>query len=88
MKKIKQFIMKKVSDDYVLIPCHETAEEMGDVITLSETAAYIYQMTDQCNSITELTQKVSEHYQIEADSIRQDVTDTLQQLAAAGLITL
>lgn len=88
MKKIKQFIMKKVSDDYVLIPCHETAEEMGDVITLSETAAYIYQMTDQCNSITELTQKVSEHYQIEADNIRQDVTDTLQQLAAAGLITL
>ena len=88
MKKIKQFIMKKVSDDYVLIPCHETAEEMGDVITLSETAAYIYQMVDQCNSITELTQKVSEHYQIEADNIRQDVTDTLQQLAAAGLITL
>ena len=88
MKKIKQFIMKTVSDDYVLIPCHETAEEVGDVITLSETAAYIYQMVDQCHSIPELIQKVSEHYEIEADSIRQDIIDTLHQLADAGLISL
>lgn len=44
MKKIKQFAMKKIADDYILIPRYETAEEMSDVITLSETAAYIYQL--------------------------------------------
>ena len=55
MKKIKQFAMKKIADDYILIPRYETAEEMSDVITLSETAAYIYQLVDQCETIAELT---------------------------------
>ena len=32
MKKIKQFAMKKIADDYILIPRYETAEEMSDVI--------------------------------------------------------
>ena len=51
MKKIKQFAMKKIADDYILIPRYETAEEMSDVITLSETAAYIYQLVDECETI-------------------------------------
>ena len=42
MKKIKQFAMKKIADDYILIPRYETAEEMSDVITLSETAAHLW----------------------------------------------
>ena len=88
MKKIKHLVMKKISEDYVLIPCRETAEEMGDVITLSETAAYIYQMVDQCDTVEEIVQKVSRHYEIAADTIRQDITDTLHQLSAAGLIVL
>lgn len=88
MKKIKHFVMKKIAEDYVLIPCRETAEEMGDVITLSETAAYIYQLVGQCDTMEEIVRKVSSYYEIDADSIRQDITDTLHQLADAGLIAL
>lgn len=88
MKKIRHFAIKKIDDDYILIPRYETAEEMRDVITLSETAAYIYQLADQCETIAELTEQVSRHYHIDAVKIRQDVEDTLHQLADAGLITL
>ena len=87
MKKIKQFAMKKIADDYILIPRYETAEEMSDVITLSETAAYIYQLVDQCETIAELTEQVSRYYHIDAAVIAADIEDTLHQLAAAGLIT-
>lgn len=88
MKKIQQFAMKKIADDYILIPRYETAEEMSDVITLSETAAYIYQLVDQCETIAELTEQVSRYYHIDAAVIAADIEDTLHQLAAAGLITL
>lgn len=88
MKKIKQFAMKKIADDYILIPRYETAEEMNDVITLSETAAYIYQLVDQCETIAKLTEQVSRYYHIDAAVIAADIEDTLHQLAAAGLITL
>lgn len=87
MKKIKQFAMKKIADDYILIPRYETAEEMSDVITLSETAAYIYQLVDRYETADELTEQVSRHYHIDTAEITQDVKDTLHQLAAAGLIT-
>jgi len=88
MKKIKQFAMKKIDNDYILIPRYETAEEMSDVITLSETAAYIYQLVNQCETTAELTKQVSQYYHVDAADIAQDVEDTLHQLAAAGLILL
>lgn len=61
---------------------------MSDVITLSETAAYIYQLVDQCETIAKLTEQVSRYYHIDAAVIAADIEDTLHQLAAAGLITL
>ena len=70
MKKIKQFAMKKIDDDYILIPRYETAEEIGNVITLSETAAYIYQMVDQCETTAELIEQVSRYYHIDAAEIK------------------
>ena len=35
-------MLRKVMDEYALIPYKETAEEINQVITLSEIAAYIY----------------------------------------------
>ena len=41
MKQKGNFVLRKLLDEYVLVPCKETAEQMNQVITLSEIAAYI-----------------------------------------------
>ena len=42
MKQKGNFMLRKVMDEYALIPYKETAEEINQVITLSEIAACIY----------------------------------------------
>ena len=47
MKQKGNFMLRKVMDEYALIPYKETTEEINQVITLSEIAAYIY---EHCNA--------------------------------------
>ena len=46
MKKIKEFILREVADEYILIPTGKTTEEFNGMITLSETAPFIYEHID------------------------------------------
>ena len=43
-------MLRKVMDEYALIPYKETAEEINQVITLSEIAAYIYEHAPEVNT--------------------------------------
>ena len=42
MKKTQNFVMRQVIDEYVMVPRGETAERINGPMTLSETAAFIY----------------------------------------------
>ena len=42
MKKEKGYILKRIADEYNIFPCGEKAEETQEVLTLSESAAWIY----------------------------------------------
>ena len=42
MKQTDNFVLRQVADEKILIPCGRMAEQMAQVITLSETAEYIY----------------------------------------------
>ena len=41
MKKEKGYILKRIADEYNIFPCGEKAEETQEVLTLSESAAWI-----------------------------------------------
>ena len=42
MTRKGDFVLRQIADEYVLIPYGATAEKMNQVLTLSETAAFIY----------------------------------------------
>ena len=45
MKQTDNFVLRQVADEKILIPCGSMAEQMAQVITLSETAEYIYEQS-------------------------------------------
>lgn len=42
MKKTAGYVIKKLEEEYVLLPTGELAEQVNEVISLSETAGFIY----------------------------------------------
>ena len=50
MTRKGDFVLRQIADEYVLIPYGATAEKMNQVLTLSETAAFIYEQTGDAGS--------------------------------------
>lgn len=63
-------MLRKVMDEYALIPYKETAEEINQVITLSEIAAYIYEHAPEVNTPDELAELVSKEYNEPKENVK------------------
>ena len=50
MTRKGDFVLRQLADEYVLIPYGATTEKMNQVLTLSETAAFIYEQTGDAAS--------------------------------------
>ena len=42
MKKTEGYIVKRLEDEYLVLPTGKRTEEVNEVISLSETAGFIY----------------------------------------------
>ena len=71
MKKADGYVIKKLEDEYVILPYGKRTEEVNEVITLSETAGFIYEKADQAENIAQLVQLVGKEYGVEASAVME-----------------
>ena len=73
MTRKGDFVLRQIADEYVLIPYGATAEKMNQVLTLSETAAFIYEQTGKA-------------YDMPADEVQEDVNAVLETFRNYGIL--
>lgn len=86
MKKQGTYVLRKLSDEYVLIPCGETAEKVNHTITLSETAAFLYEHAEDAESVKALAKLLADEYGISEAEVLPDVIQVLNVLTEQGLL--
>ena len=86
MKRAEGYLIKEFGEDYVILPTGKRAEEVNEVITLSETAGFIYLHAEEADNVIELAKIVSKEYGVEMQIVLQDVQTTLEVLKEKGLI--
>lgn len=86
MKQKGKFVLRKLMDEYVLIPYRETAEQVNQVITLSEIAAYIYEHAPDVDTPEALVDMISKEYHEPKENIEEDTKLVLNQLEQMGLL--
>ena len=74
-------MLRKVMDEYALIPYKETAEEINQVI-----AAYIYEHAPEVNTPDELAELVSKEYNEPKENVKDDVNMVLTEFKQMGLL--
>ena len=67
MRTNKNFILRGIADEYMLVPINEAAQEFNGILHLTETASFIWKMVDQCETITDIVKKVIEEYEVDED---------------------
>ena len=73
MTRKGDFVLRQIADEYVLIPYEATAEKMNQVLTLSETAAFIYEQTGDAVSAKEIAKRLGKAYDMPAEEVQEDV---------------
>ncbi len=86
MKKAEGYVIRKLEEEYVLIPCRERAEEVNETLSLSETAGFIYLNADKADSIEELAKLVAKEYDIPESEVREDVKAVVKTLQQKGVL--
>lgn len=86
VEKTKGYVLKKLEDEYVLLPTGELAEQVNEVVSLSETAGFIYLHADQADSVEALAALVSQEYGVPKEEVLEDVQMVAKTLCARGVL--
>lgn len=80
MKKTEGYIVKRLEDEYLVLPTGKRTEEVNEVISLSETAGFIYLHAEEAENIDELAQIVGKEYGIDSSEVYKDVKSVVKTL--------
>lgn len=88
MKKIKDFILREIADEYILIPTGSTTEDFNGIITLTESAAFIYNHIEEATSFEALIELMLQEYEIDKETATKDAYMFINHMLQTGMITL
>ena len=85
--KIKEgFILRKVGTDHVVVAVGEASKAFHGMIKLNETAAFIWQLVEQGLELDEITDKMTETYDVDAETARRCAADFIAQMEENGVL--
>ena len=80
MKLKDCFILQKIEDDYIVVPTDSTLLEVGAMITLNETSAFIWQELEKENDAQTIAQNMTKEYNIDKETALSDVLEFINIL--------
>ncbi|MCR5665233.1 MAG: PqqD family protein [Eubacterium sp.] len=73
MKTNSDFMKRELAGEYILVPTGEMAAQVSGMITMTETAAFIWDQYDQCENLDEIVKKLMEEFDVDEETAREDV---------------
>lgn len=86
MKIAKEFILRDIAGECVLVPTGETTLEFNGLITMSDTARFIWENMEKVDSLEEMIQKILGEYEIDEETATRDTIGFISQLLEHGFV--
>ena len=86
MKINENFVLKKIGDDYVLLPIGQEAIDLGGLLRTNEVGFDIFDLLKRGLSVDECVNKLLTKYQVEYDVLHHDVYEFYAKLVEYGVI--
>lgn len=71
MKIVKEFILREIAGECVLVPTGATSQEFNGMITISDTAKFIWENIEKVDSLEEMIRMVLDTYEIDEETARR-----------------
>ena len=86
MKIKKDFVLRKVAGEYVVIPVGENVVDFTAMIALNETSAFIWKLLETETTTAEITKKVIDEYDVDEAKAEKDVEGFIIKLKEADIL--
>lgn len=86
MKLEKEFVLREIAGDYVIIPTGKTVLDFNGMITVNEVGVEIWKMLQEEVTFDEIVQRILNEYDVEEETVRSDVREFLDKLIAGGIL--
>lgn len=87
MKLEKEFVLREIAGDYVIIPVGKTMIEFNGLITVNEVGVSIWNMLQNEVTFDQIVQGILNEYEVEESVAREDIREFLDQLIDGGILT-
>ncbi|MDO4555829.1 MAG: PqqD family protein [Lachnospiraceae bacterium] len=82
----KEFVLREIAGDYILVPVGDTALHFNGLITVNEVGAFLWEKLQKETTREQLIQNVLDEYEVEEEIVAKDVDDFLNRLSEAEII--
>lgn len=89
MKKYKiknTFMLKKIMDEYIVVPVGGETADFNSMITLNETGAFIWDCMSVPVTENEIAVKMLKDYSVSEDEALSDIKGFIKKLADAEVL--
>lgn len=86
MRIEKDFILREIAGDYIIIPTGRTVLDFNGLITVNEVGVILWKMLQEEVTLETLVQGVLAEYDVEEEVAREDIQEFLDKLAEGGIL--
>lgn len=86
MKIEKNFVLREIAGEYIIVPTGNTALDFNGLITVNEVGLFLWKILEQGTTKEELLAKTLEEYDIDETTARKDIAEFLDELKNGGIL--
>ena len=86
MKVKKDFLLRKISDSYVVVPIGDAVVDFSGMVNLNESGALLYEKLQKGCEEEDLVQALLSEYEVEESVAREDVKHFINKVKDAGIL--
>ena len=85
MKTNKDFVLRKIADEYIIVPTGKASQIFNGMITVNDVAAFIWENIDDSKDKNEIVNKVLKEFDVDEKNAREDVYGFISDLLKIGM---
>lgn len=86
MKIVKEFVLREIAGEAILVPTGETSQEFNGMINLSATAQFIWENLEKVDSLDELVDKILDEFEVDRELAKKDAFGFISELIKCGIV--
>ena len=86
LKLDKEYVLRQIGDDYVIVPVGKAALDFNGMITVNETGAFLWEQLVKGISKEGLLQTLIENYEVTQEEAERDLDEFLEVLYTNNIL--